>query len=212
VINRAFRAKADTLGAIAAAYRGAGVARFFLHPDAAAADLALAAAEAGLAPARGWQKFERLRGAPLPPTAAIAIRQVSPDTTDAAVAARLVCAAFDIGPLAEPWLARLGTDPRWQIFLADVGGAPAGTGALFVERGIGWVDWDATAPAFRGRGIQCALLAHRLRLADALGLRRTHTCTGLPTPGDPQHSFRNILRCGFKDTTARPNWQPDAPV
>jgi GNAT superfamily N-acetyltransferase len=123
-----------------------------------------------------------------------------------------VCAAFDLGTQAEPWLARLALDPRWRIFLAEVDGRPAGTGALFLADGVGWLDWGATDPAFRSRGIQRALLAHRLRLADALGLPRTHTCTGLPVPGDPQHSFRNILRSGFLATTARANWQPGAPA
>lgn len=210
VINRGFGACAQTASAMAGAYRDRHVTRFFLHPAADAPDLAGKAAEVGLVPARAWQKFQRPRAAPLPRIAPIRIRPVSPGTSAATAAAQLVCAAFDLGPQAEPWLARLGTDPRWHIFLAEIDGQPAGTGALFLTGGVGWIDWDATDPACRGRGIQRALLVHRLRLADALGLPRTHTCTGLPVPGDPQHSFRNILRCGFEVTTARPNWQPAA--
>jgi GNAT superfamily N-acetyltransferase len=77
-----------------------------------------------------------------------------------------------------------------------------------VQQGIGWTDWGATAPDFRGRGLQRALLCHRLRLADGLGLVRVHTCTGAPAPGDPQHSYANILRCGFAETRLRANLAP----
>jgi len=27
-------------------------------------------------------------------------------------------------------------------------------------------------------------------------------------PGDPQHSYANIKRCGFQETYLRENWQP----
>lgn len=210
VINRAFGVRSETLGSVAAEYRALGTQRYFLHPAISADDLSTAAAEAGMVPARAWQKFERESGAALPPKAAVVIRQVVADTEAAGIAARIVCAAFDLGPQAEPWLARLGHDPRWTIFLAEIDGKPAGTGALFTEGGIGWIDWDATDPAFRCRGVQGALMAHRLQLADARGMTRVHTCTGVPVAGDPQHSFHNILRNGFEATSARSNWQPRA--
>ncbi len=210
VINRAFGVRPDTLGAVATEYRAMGTQRFFLHLASAMDDMQAAAAQAGMIPARAWQKFERLPGTALPTKTAVVIRQVTPDTAEAAIAARIVCAAFDLGSQAEPWLARLGHDPRWAIFLAEIDGKLAGTGALFVDGGLGWIDWDATDPAFRCRGVQGALMAHRLQLADARGLTRVHTCTGLPAAGDPQHSFHNILRCGFVATTARFNWQPCA--
>lgn len=208
VINRAFGVTSETLPAVAAAYSAAHIRRFFLHPAKATEDLSASAAQAGLVPARPWQKFERLPGAAFSVNDAVAIRQVLPDTDESASAARIVCAAFDLGSEAEPWLARLGHDPRWAIFLAEIDGKPAGTGALFVDSGIGWIDWDATDPAFRCRGVQGALMAHRVKLADARGLTRVHTCTGLPVAGDPQHSFHNILRSGFSPTAARSNWQP----
>jgi hypothetical protein len=58
--------------------------------------------------------------------------------------------------------------------------------------------------------VQRALLAHRLRVADRSRLARVHTCTGAPAPGDPQHSYRNILRCGFVETVQRRNLAPAA--
>jgi GNAT superfamily N-acetyltransferase len=200
-----------TIVEAAALYRGAGIARFFLnlHPDAASPHVTEACRAAGLVPARGWQKFVRDRGAPLPATADVEIREAT--SADGPAFARIACAAFDLGAAAEPWLARLPGRPGYHVFLAFVDGEPAGCGALVLDGDLAWTDWGATAPAFRGRGIQRALLAHRCRTADARGVRRTHTCTGEAVPGEPQHSFGNILRCGFRETYVRPNWAPPKP-
>jgi GNAT superfamily N-acetyltransferase len=211
-VNRAIglgdRGRVDhaALAAVAARYRQAGVARAFIHLPRTAETPALAAAcrAAGLRPARAWQKFIRLRSTRLPETAAIEIRPVEGGLE--AAFARIACAAFDLGARAEAWLACLPRHAGWHGFVAIVDGEPAGTGALFVSAGVGWTDWGATAPRFRQRGIQRALLAHRLRLADAMGLARVHTCTGEAVPGDPQHSYANILRCGFVETALRSNW------
>jgi GNAT superfamily N-acetyltransferase len=206
VVNRAFLTETANLSEAAELFRAARVGRFFLHLPHGSPSGALRA-EHAFTEARAWQKFLRLRGAPLPDTPSIEIERVAPGPA-AEAAARIVCAAFDLGAAAEPWLARLCRDPRWQVFIVRIDGVPSGTGALFVSDGIGWCDWGATAPAFRGRGVQLALLRHRLGVADALGLARVHTCTGAPAPGDPQHSYRNILRCGFAETVLRCNLAP----
>jgi GNAT superfamily N-acetyltransferase len=92
--------------------------------------------------------------------------------------------------------------------MAFDGARPAGTGALFVADGIGWTDWGATDPDFRRRGCQTALLVARLEKAIALGCRMILTETGEEVPGDPQHSYRNILKVGFSETQVRENWVP----
>ncbi|MCC5975647.1 MAG: hypothetical protein JJT81_16565 [Rubellimicrobium sp.] len=102
VINRAFGVRLQTLEAVAAEHRALGTQRYFLHPVISADDLSTAAAQAGLVPARAWQKFERQPGVALQPKAAVVIRKVTPDTEAVGIAARIVCAAFDPGPLAKP--------------------------------------------------------------------------------------------------------------
>lgn len=206
VINRAFLKNGAGAGATAQDYRATGVDRAFLHLPCDRPSPALEGP--GFRPARQWQKFVRTGKSPLPEAPSLDIERVGPGR-DAADAARIVCAAFDLGGAAEDWLARLSHDRRWQVFIARIDGAAVGTGALFVSGRIGWCDWGATAPAFRGRGVQLALLRHRLSVADALGLERVHTCTGAPAPGDPQHSYRNILRCGFVETILRGNIRTD---
>ena len=84
---------------------------------------------------------------------------------------------------------------------------PAGVGALYVKDGFGWTDFGATAPAFRQRGSQSILMAARLKLAFDLGCKKMFTCTGVNVPGDPQHSYSNILKAGFTEEYVRENYE-----
>jgi hypothetical protein len=34
------------------------------------------------------------------------------------------------------------------------------------------------------------------------------TCTGVDVPGDPQHSYKNILKAGFREDYVRRNFSP----
>lgn len=196
---------------IVAAYAAAGVARYFvhLHPDSQPIHLAEWLSAAGLVTARGWQKFER---PPVPfaaPPTDLEIRPVGREHGEDF--ARIACHAFDLGERAVPWLANLPGRPGWHVFMSFAGDVPAGTGAIFVRDGLAWFDFGTTAPAFRRRGSQGALLARRIALAIELGCRKLLTCTGQAVPGDPQHSYRNLLKAGFRETYARGNFTPQPP-
>ena len=41
-----------------------------------------------------------------------------------------------------------------------------------------------------------------------LGCKKIFTCTGVDVPGDPQHSYKNILRAGFVEEYVRDNYEP----
>jgi GNAT superfamily N-acetyltransferase len=132
--------------------------------------------------------------------------RLAPDDAElAADVGAIVANAFDLGDLAGPWLARLVEDPHWAVFAALDKGRAVATGSLYRQGAAGWIDWDATSRGSRGRGLQRALLAARAAHADAEGLLRLHTCTGIAVPGDPQHSYHNILFAGFEETVARDN-------
>lgn len=214
VINRAIGlglsapATPSTVREIVDAYARAGVARYFVqvNPDARPADLVGWLEAAGLEKARGWQKFSRGRQAPPDLTTDLTIRQVGPESGESF--ARIVCEAFDLGGAAVPWLARVPGRKGWHIFMSFDGDRPAGTGAVFVKDGIAWMDFAATAPEFRRRGSQGALLARRIELALELGCSRMFTCTGEAAEGDPQHSYGNILKCGFTEDYVRANYAP----
>jgi hypothetical protein len=192
-----------------ALYREAGAARFFLHlyPEARTAAVTAALTDAGLERARGWRKFARSLDTSLPevPTG-LAVRELGAEYAERF--AEIVCASFDLGDVAIPWFARLPGGAGWRAFVAFAGEEPIGAGALFVAGEVAWTDFGATAPVHRGRGAQYANLVHRLHVARALGCTRAYTCTGEAVPGDPQHSYANILRAGFVEAELRENWAP----
>jgi GNAT superfamily N-acetyltransferase len=193
---------------IVAAYAAAGIARYFVHchPRSAPERLPAWLRAAGLEKARSWQKFERPPEPPAMASTDLEIRQVGREHGEDF--ARIACHAFDLGGVAVPWLAELPGRPDWHVFMSFAGDAPAGTGAIFVRDGLAWFDFAATAPEFRRRGSQGALLARRIRHALALGCRKLLTCTGKAVPGDPQHSYRNLLKAGFRETCVRENYAP----
>lgn len=214
VINRALGLGLDrpatetSVARIIDRYRDAGVERYFVqvHPDSETPDLVAWLESLGLEKARGWQKFARtIEPAPEVKTD-LRIEPIGAKHADAF--ARIVCDAFDLGDAAQPWLATLPGRANWHVFMSFAGNEPAGTGALFVEDGIGWTDFGATAPEFRRRGSQGAILACRIDHAIELGCKEIHTCTGEDVAGDPQHSYRNILKMGFEASYVRANYAP----
>lgn len=214
VINRAIGiglrspATSEAVNEMLAAYRGAGVERFFVqrHPAAQPAELAGWLLAAKLEKARGWQKFHRGRQAVPDITTDLRIEEIGPGHGPAF--GRIICDAFDLGDAAVPWLARLPGRAGWHVLMSFDGDEPAGVGAIFVRDGIAWTDFGATSPKFRRRGSQGAVLARRVQLALGLGCRAIYTCTGEDVPGDPQHSYRNIQKIGFETDYIRENYAP----
>lgn len=194
---------------IAALYREAGVARYFIHvcPDSEPPDLRRWLQTAGLEKARGWMKFTRGRNV-LPDIRPTDLTVRRATEADAPAFGRIVADSFDLGPDLAEWVACLVRADDWHIFMSFDGDDPVGTGGLFVRDGVGYCDWGATAPAYRQRGSQSALLRHRVKQAIDLGCRRIVTETGEDVPGDPQHSYRNILRMGFAEDFVRENFAP----
>lgn len=197
------------LDAIRARYRDARVGRWLVHvhPDARPLEIGQWLVEAGLEPYRGWMKFER--GAE-PRAEERSDVDVGPaDAGEAEAFARIVAEGFELDAPAVPLLAALGSHPGWRLYLGRIGGEPAAAGALFVDEGVALLDWAATRPEFRRRGAQGALLRRRVRNAIDLGCDLLTTVTGEAVEGDPQHSYRNILRAGFREAYPRANFVAD---
>ncbi|MGE0651936.1 MAG: GNAT family N-acetyltransferase [Alphaproteobacteria bacterium] len=189
-------------------YRGAGIDRYFVHitEDARPAELRAWLAKEGLVRQRRWMKFVH-GGDPVPePRCDLEVRRV--DGTHGEAFGRIVAAGFDMGDASVPALGRLTERSKWQVFMAFAGGEPAATGALFVDGGVGWCDFGVTAPPFRRRGAQRALLAARIGAARDLGCDVIATETGEAVPGDPQHSYHNIMWAGFRELGLRDNYAP----
>ena len=82
-----------------------------------------------------------------------------------------------------------------QTFIAHLGALTVGCGAVQIVDGVAWLGGAATIPGFRGRGVQSALVAHRLRVATDLGCE-----LGAATAYSGGASARNLSRLGFQHT------------
>lgn len=191
---------------ICARYDEAGVGRYFLHvhPEARPAELCEWLGDLGLVARRRWMKFARGREAAPKASTDLRIEEIGPKYGEAF--GRIVAHGFDLTDSAVPVLAALIGRPGWHVFMSFAGDEPAGTGALFVDDGVGWLDWGATLPAFRRRGGQRAVLAARVRAALDLECHTILTETGESVEGDPQHSYHNILWAGFREAFLRDNY------
>ena len=193
---------------VVACYLRAGVQRYFiqLHPQARPQELDRWLEDKGLEQTRGWMMFQREREKAPAVSTSLSVREARSGDADAF--ARICCNAFDLGDIAVPLIARLVMRPGWHCFMSFDGDTPAGIGAIYVEDDLAYFTFGATAPAFRGRGGQRAVLAARVAAALDLGCRVLVTCTGEDVAGDPQHSYRNILRTGFQERYVRRNYAP----
>lgn len=155
---------------------------------------------------RRWVKF--LRGPTAPPETPTDLPIVPAAPAHAGAVAELVAEAFDLPPEGGAILAGAIGRPRWQVFVALAGARPAAVGALFMDRGTGSMAYAATAPEFRGRGAQGALLSLRIRTAIAQGCSFLAGETGAPIADEPNPSYRNLLRHGFEPVAVRTNFAP----
>lgn len=214
VINRTIGIGIDTnasekdIRSIVSLYRENLVTRYFvqIHPDHQPESIVEWLSGEGLKAGRGWQKFEWERAPVVPSKSDLTVREI--DQRYGEDFGRIVCNAFDLGDQAYTWLAKLTNRPDWHVFMCFDGDAPAGTGALYVKNGYAWLDYHATAPEFRSRGCQGAIIKASLNRAIETGCAKAYTCTGVSVPGESQHSYNNILRAGFVQTYVRENFEP----
>jgi GNAT superfamily N-acetyltransferase len=76
--------------------------------------------------------------------------------------------------------------------IARIDGEPVGCGSVQPAEGVAWLGGAATRPEYRRRGVQSALLAHRLREVEATGCDLV-AATAL----SGSTSARNLARAGF---------------
>ena len=173
-VNGLTPADAPAVPAIVAWYAERGVRPWFeLVPSAGAAPLLAALADAG-AEAIGFHGM--VYGPPRADAApAEDIRLVDPDDDDGLATFRRV--RTEAHELPDAVRAQAAADlhgwrdaPGARLYLAHVDGEPAAVAALGVsDDGVGYLADGATLPAFRGRGLQSALIRRRLLDADAAG-------------------------------------------
>lgn len=97
------------------------------------------------------------------------------------------------------WLSQEG----WSLYLGRIDGKAAATGILYARDQVGYCADAATTPAFRGRGLQTALL--RRRIADATAAGVDFVCSGASYLSA---SHRNMERAGMRVQFVRAIWTP----
>ena len=91
--------------------------------------------------------------------------------------------------------------PGWSLYLARFDGTPAATAVLYIAENVGYCADATTHPAFRGRGLQTALL-HR-RIADASAAGVDFVCSGADFLSQ---SHRNMEHAGMRVLFVRSLW------
>jgi ribosomal protein S18 acetylase RimI-like enzyme len=212
MMNRAFGlglglpATEEGVGTLLGWFSEQRVARFLVHahPRAEPAELRAWLAAKGLRRHRAWMKFARGPERVTRPASELRVERARPE--HAGVFADIVESAFHMPASSRPLLELIIGLEGFVTFMSFAGETPAGIGTLFVADGIGWLGFGATKPEFRGRGGQAAVLAARLEAAYDSGCRLVVTETGEAVPGDAQHSYKNILKAGFRELYLRENF------
>jgi hypothetical protein len=196
-----------TDAALAAAvepWRGTGTVHV-VHavPDDLAPGLSKLLEAAGLSPGRNWVKVLRGDEAVADVPTDLRIEEIGPDRAEDF--AQLEADVFEL-PEAQTAFGSIVGREGWHVYLAFDGSEPVAAGSLLVRDGVGWLGSGATLPSHRGRGAQGAIMSRRIRDGIALGCRHLVTETGEETPEEPNHSYRNMIRTGFRLVYARRNW------
>ena len=196
-------AHAPQLEALAAWYRDAGIKpRFELVPGLCEAKVAAELARLGLFQSSFHASLIGEAAMPTPAGDLPAIERVA----DAAVLEEFLDAHAAGWQIPDPqgfkanvrgWLGQ----PGWSLYLARVDGRPAATGILYVHHRVAYCADAATDPAFRGRGLQTAML--RQRMADAGAAGADFVCSGAAYLST---SHRNMERVGMRVQFVRAAW------
>ena len=103
-------------------------------------------------------------------------------------------------------VARLVGRTHWRLVGAFEGDALVACAALYLAGEAAWLGLAATRPTHRRRGAQTALIARRIAIAHAAGVRTLAAETTEDTREKLNPSTHNLRRLGFRDHYLRPNW------
>jgi GNAT superfamily N-acetyltransferase len=200
------------LDGIITRYKAAGVPRFFvpLSPAAEPAEIPEWLAARGLRRYNRWTKLERGVSDIPKVTTDARIEEISPES--AVAFAGVLRGGFDLPEGFEPWVEALVGRQGWRHYMAFLDGEAVGTGSLYAKGEWASLGFAATLPQARGRGVQSALIARRIREAAAMGCRWLSVETAEDKPDKPAPSFHNVTRLGFKLGYFRDNylWEASA--
>jgi MOSC domain-containing protein YiiM/GNAT superfamily N-acetyltransferase len=136
----------------------------------------------------------------------VTVRQLARDEHGAW--ADVIVRAADLpGPVGDAWRLlepRFALAPHDHRFVAEVDGRVVGTGGLHTHHQVGWLRAGTVLPEYRGRGIQRALIAARVRRAQELGCELVGA-----SANQGGSSARNVRRAGMVEVAVRHRYRVD---
>jgi len=196
-----------TLAAVEDFYAGLGLRQGAIHVanGAQPADFPRLLAEGGWTQGGRWVKMWHDLASIDPVADGVRIERIGPEAREAY--GDIVMTTFEMPDPVRPIATATVGRPGWSHYLGYEGDAAVAVAALYVRDGVGWLGFGGTLPEHRGKGWQTAMFLQRLADARSAGCRFAVTETGEETEKDPvNHSYRNMVRTGFKLGYARRNW------
>jgi hypothetical protein len=173
-------------------------------PGAQPAELVSWLEQRGFKRGSNWAKVYRSNDEPPNVPTDLRIECIGPEYTGAFVQVGLT--AFEMPPDFRPVPAAIVGRPGWRNYIAFDGDSPVAIASLFVRDGIGWLGNAATLQSHRRRGAQGALMARRIRDGIDMHCEWFATETYEETADNPNPSYHNMLRTGFKLAYLRANY------
>lgn len=158
----------------------------------------------GLKKSRNWAKM--IRGNEPAPTPATDLRLESIGKEKEKDFVEIAQTVFEMPAELKPLFGGNIGKPGWHHYLGYDGTQPVCASAMKVSGEICWLGYGSTLPSHRKRGGQGAMFARRIQDGLALGCKWFVTETGEDTPENPNPSYHNMLRSGFKLAYLRPNY------
>lgn len=191
---------------IISCYRQHGVQQCLIHSNPIADQMGLPniLGREGIALIDAWAKMQRASTPRIAASGSLHVQQIQPQQAE--LFGKVACEGFGMPAImAEGFGAAVGRT-GWFHYLAFDGTTPVGTAAMFVRDGIAWLGIASTRPAYRRRGGQLALLARRINDAAGLGCGHLIAETRQHQPEQPNSSFHNMVRAGFRLAYLRRNY------
>lgn len=196
------------LESIVSFYTSLGVPRFFvqLSPHALKEETAQRLADHGFWHYNNWTKHYRaIHEKPIATDQKIDIKTLGAE--QAAAFGRLICSCFDWNhPRLDHWINQSVGQEGYRHYAVYQDARMVAVAAMHVVGIYASMAFAATLPAYRGLGVQQALLSRRIADAKKLGCQYLVSETAEDRPERPVTSARNMQRMGFAIAYQRQNW------
>jgi hypothetical protein len=163
----------------------------------------------GFTRGRNWAKV--YRGNEPAPSVPSDLRIQSIGTEYADAFADVAITAFEMPPELSPFIKGIIGKPGWYHYLGFDGDQPVSAATMYIKDDTAWLGFGSTLESHRKRGGQGAMFARRIDDGIKLGCKWFVTETGEDTPENPNPSYHNMLRAGFKLAYLRPNYLHQPP-